>query len=286
MDLVTVNGSNDDFNLSSTIWGKCPIKGIREGRIPGVILGGLNSFATFNKTPATTEGNWAAAAGYAQFSGTGGAITAPALSAATGAGLPSPGITIGSDDDAEGVSLRTLSVPFAINRAAQDFWFECRIKKSSIADTIAEVFVGLLENVALTSTVPITNTAATLSDNNMVGFYSTESDGDHAQFTYKANGVTAVAISETEVTFVADTYTKLGFRFIRRGDKNGAYCLNAYQDGVKLASYKQIPDSNGTDFPTDVAMGLCVAIRNAAGSSPGTATLQWWQAAQLYAPLL
>ena len=286
MDLITVNGANDDFNLSSTVWGKCPIKGLREGRIPGVIVGGLNEFAQFNITPATTEGNWTAQGGYSQFSGTGGTITAPAATAATAAGLPSPGITVGSDDDNEGVGLRTTSVPFMINRANQAFWFECRVKKSTVANTTLEMFVGLMMNAALTATVPITTTAATLADTNLVGFYSTESNGDAASTTYKSNGVTAVVVGADEVTFVADTYTKLGMRYIPTGDKKGSYYLNFYQDGTLLSSSKQIDTGNGADFPTDVAMGLVFATRNAAGSSPGTATLQWWQAAQLYAPLL
>lgn len=278
------NGSDTESKYSDSIWGNCPVNSLRENKIANGVLF-EDDFSSFNKTPATTEGNWGAGRNYAQFSSTGGFITAPALSAATGAGVPSDGITIGSDDDNEGVGIRSLSVPFAINRAAYAFWFECRLKKSSIANTIAEIFVGLLENVALTAVIPITATAATLSDNNMVGFYSTESAGSTANTVYKANGVSTVTVGSAEVTFVADTYTKLGMKYTRSGDRYGAYILSFYQDGVRLASYKQIPDSNGTDFPTDVAMGPVVAIRNAAGSSPGNMTLQKWRFAQLYNPV-
>lgn len=285
VEAIGWEGPNTNQGVGSpSIWGRCPWNAIMAKKVGGVAF--YDDFHNFNITPATTEGNWSGSAGgYAQFSGTGGFITAPALSAATKAGIPTSGITIGSDDDNEGVGIRTLSVPFSLNRASQKFWFEACIKKSSIANTIAEFFIGLLENVALTAVVPITTTAATLSDNNMVGIYSTESAGSTANTTYKANGVTAVTVGSAEITFVADTFTKVGMKYEPSGDKAGAYVLSFYQDGTRLASTKVLPDSNGTDFPTDVAMGPVLAIRNAAGSSPGTATIKWWKAAQLTAPL-
>jgi hypothetical protein len=142
-----------------------------------------------------------------------------------------------------------------------------------------------MEDTALTAVVPITTTAATLADKNLFGFYSTESAGANASVSYKADGVTQVNISTTEVTFVADTYTKLGIKYELTGDKDGQYILSFYQDGVRLATSKQVPTAAGTDFPNDIAMGLVLATRNAAGTSPGNATISWWRAAQLYAPL-
>lgn len=275
--------TNTADRYSGTIWANCPVAGLRDGSIPGYFF--EENFSRFNITPATTEGNWTAEGGFAQFSGTGGVITAPAATAATKAGLPVRGITIGSDDDNEGVGIRTTEVGTMINRANAALWYECQFKKSSIANTILEFFVGLLENVALTAVIPITATAATLSDHNMVGIYSTESAGSTGNSTYKANGVTAVTVGSAEFTFVADTFTNVGFKYTPTGDKAGAYCLSFYQDGVRLASTKIIPDSNGTDFPTDVAMGPVLAVRNAAGSSPGTVTIRRWRCAQLYYPL-
>lgn len=282
VETIRWGGSDTEQKPSGTIWGKCPWNAIQDGSVRGVSL--WDDFSSFNITPATTEGNWAANRGYAQFSSTGGTITAPAASAATKAGIPTSGITIGSDDDNEGVGIRSLSVPYMINRANQRFWFEACFKKSSIANTILEFFIGLMENTALTATVPITTTAATLADKNLVGVYTTESAGSTGISTYKADGVTAVTVG-TEFTFVADTFTKVGMMYVPSGDKDGAYCLSFYQDGVRLASSKIIPDSSGTDFPTDVAMGPVLATRNAAGTSPGTVTVKWWKYAQLMAPL-
>lgn len=284
METYGWEGADTDQNrMSNSVWGRCPWNALRQKRVGGVAF--FEDFTSFGITPPTTEGNWMANNGWSMFSSTGGTVTAPALSAATKAGVPSNGITIGSDDDNEGVGLRTISVPFALNRANQKFWFEVCLKKSTIANTTFELFAGLMENTPCTATVPITTTAATLADKNLVGFYSTESAGSTGNTTYKADTVTAVTVGSAEVTFVADTYTKLGMKYEPYGDKAGAYILSFYQDGTRLSSTKQLPDSNGTDFPTDVALGLCIATRNAAGSSPGTATIKWIAAAQLYAPL-
>jgi len=284
VETVGWEGANTDQNTRSpSIWGRCPWNSLRTKRVGGVAI--FEDFSTLNITPPTTEGNMTFNNGWSVFTSTGGTITAPALSAATKAGVPTNGITIGSDDDNEGVGIRSLSVPFALNRANQKFWFEVCLKKSSIANTIAEVFVGLMENTACTASVPITSTAATLADKNLVGWYSTESAGSTANSTYKADGVTAVTVGSAEATFVADTFTKLGFKYEPFGDRAGSYCLSFYQDGSRCSSTKIIPDSNGTDFPTDIALGPVIAIRNAAGSSPGTATIKWLAAAQLYAPL-
>lgn len=264
---------------SPNIWHDCPWTAIKDGTIEGIAL--FDDFGSFNKTPATTEGNWAAEMGYAQFSGTGGTITA-------GTGLGGEAI-FASDDDNEGAAIRSLATPFKIIRTGKKFWFECRVKLSTIADTTFEFFVGLMENAALTATVPITTTAATLADQNLVGFYRTESDGDAINTTYKADTVTAVTVGTGEVVPAANTYMKLGMVFDPQSDNlihdptqaGTQYYLTFYNNNLRLASKKQIPSAAGTDFPNDVGLGLCLAVRNAAGSSPGNATIDWWRAAQL-----
>jgi hypothetical protein len=268
-----------DRAVSPNIWGDCPWSQIVEGIVPGVYF--FDDFASFPKTPATTEGNWSQ---YAQFSSTGGAITA-------GTGQGGEAI-FGSDDDNEGASIRTLATPFKIirNGSQGKFWFECRVKLSTVADTTFEFFVGLMEDAALTATVPITATAATLADQNLVGFYRTESDGDAINTTYKANGVTAVTVGTGEVVPAASTYMKLGMKFEPAADplipdptlaNANKFVLSFYLNNLRLTSTKQIPSAAGTDFPNDVGLGLVLAVRNAAGSSPGTATIDWWRAAQL-----
>lgn len=278
---VMYMGTNTDLTLSGSIWGNCPLAGLRTKRIKGTLL--EFDFSSFNPTIPTTAGNWAADHGLEFMSSGTGALTVPALSAATASGVPVPGMTLGAASDNGNMSFRTVSCPFAMNRLSGQFWYEIRLKKSTIANTTFEIFAGLLEDITLTAIVPITTTAATLSDNNLVGIYSTESAGASGNSTYKANGVTAVTVQSAGFTFVADTFTNLGMRMTPSGDKDGSFIWSWYQDGVRLATSKQLPASgNGTDTPNDVALGLVFALRNAAGSSPGTCTIQSLRAAQVY----
>ena len=273
-------GTTDDTNRtwSPNIWEDCPWLDLVEGNVAGVYF--FDDFESFPKTPPTTEGNWGR---YAAFSDTGGTMTA-----GTGQGGE---LAIGSDGDNEGASLRTLAVPYKIIRTAKKFWFEARVKSSTIADTKHGFFLGLLENVALTATLPIA-AAGTLSDNNFVGFHRLEGDGDQIDTVYKADGVTQVTVQADALTtaLVADTYVKLGMVFEPAVDPSvhdvgltslGKYNLSFYANGVRLSTRKQIPSAAGTDFPNDVGLGLVFAVLNATGTTPGTSTIDWWRAAQL-----
>jgi hypothetical protein len=275
-------GSTADTNRlwSPVIWEDCPWSDLVEGNVQGVYF--FDDFLSFPITPPTTEGNWSQ---YAMFSSTGGTATA-----GTGQGGE---LTIGSDGDNEGASLRTLAVPFKIARTTKKFWFECRVKSSTITDTKHGFFIGLWENVALTATVPIA-AAGTLSDNNFCGFHRLEGDGDQIDTVYKADGVTQVSVQTdalpTASVLVADTYIKLGMVFEPDIDPMvhdvgltslGKYNLTFYANGVRLTTRKQIPSAAGTDFPNDVALGLAFAVLNATGTTPGTSTIDWWRAAQI-----
>lgn len=259
---------------SPSVWQGCPWFDIIEGVTPGVAM--YDDFTSQNITAATTEGNWAAAMGYAQFSDTGGTITA-----GTGQGGEA---VFASDGDNEGASIRTVQVPFKIARTTGRFWFEARVKPSTITDSKNGFFLGLFENVAFTAIVPIA-AAGTLTDNNFVGFHKLEADGDQIDTVYKANGVTQVTLQAdalaTGQVLVADTYIKLGMRYFPTGDPEGPFRLAFYANGVRLTTSYQMAAADGTDFPNDVGLGFAFAVLNATGTTPGSNTLDWWRAAQL-----
>ncbi len=257
---------------SPNIWYDFPWHDVQEGVRAGVAV--HEDFTSFNITPPTTEGNWAAEHGYAAFSSTGGTITA-----GTGQGGE---IVLASDGDNEGASIRSLSTPILIQRGVKLACFEARIKFSSIADTNMGAFVGLFENSAFSATVPIA-AAGTLSDNNFVGFHRLEGDGDKMDFVYKANGVTQVTSLADAVSLAADTYVKVGFRFAPLDPLSGSNYLSGYSNNLRLAFEKQIPSAAGTDFPNDVGLGMALAVLNATGSSPGTMTVDWVRWGQLLA---
>lgn len=269
-NLSTSDDTSSDF--SAAIWHDCQVEDLKNGDISGVIF--EDDFVTLPKTPATTEGNFG---GYSQFSSSGGTINA-----GTGQGGE---WVLGEATDNESVSFRTRATPFKISRASKKLWFEARIKRSTVADTTGGVYVGLMDDTALVVGVPLT-TGGALADINTVGILLPEGDGDQGQTVYKANGVTAVTVQDDALNtaLAADTYTKVGFVYepvpdIYAGTK---YLLTFFQNGRKLGTTKQIPSTDGDDFPNDVGLGLVFAIMLATGSA-FTATIDKWRCAQLLA---
>lgn len=270
--------TDSDRNPSPTIWADCPWEAIRTGFVPGAYI--WDDFVSFNKTPATTEGNWAANQGYAQFASTTGTLTS-----GTGQGGE---VVLGATEDDEGVGFRTLAVPFLLARTAKRFWFECRVKTSTVDNTKHDLFVGLLQNVALTATVPITATAGTLADTNFVGFHRLGTDGDAIDTVFKADTQTQVTVGTDAVTIAADTYVKLGIKYDPARNPfvhdptgtAGRGLVTFYANGVKLADHYQITTTAGNPFPNDIGLGLCIMLINATGTAEGTSTMDWWKAAQ------
>lgn len=262
-----------DRGRSRHIWHDCPIAVLKSDNSKGIFF--EDDFTTLPKTPATTEGNFGP---YAQFSSSGGTINA-----GTGQGGE---WVLGEATDDEGVSFRTRATPFKLARTTKKFWMEARVKRSTIADTTAGIFVGLTDDVALTAISPIA-AAGTLADLNLIGFHFTEGDGDQFSTVLRANGQTAVTVQDdaANTAMVADTYTKIGMVFEPDYDlyTGSAYLVTFFQNGRRTGttSTYQVPSADGNPFPNDVGLGLTMAILLAA-TAAFTATIDWWAAAQLY----
>jgi hypothetical protein len=280
MDAIAqYGGSNVQAGYSGTIWGDCPVDALRGGVIPGYLW--EKRFNTEPITPPTTEGNWGE---MAAFSDTGGTMTADTTEVGGG-------VAIGSDGDNEGASMRSVIVPAKIILTGGDFWFEARMLTSTVTDAKHNIFLGLMENTALTAIVPITATG-TLADKNLIGFQRPETarsvagtGGAIMNAVYKADGVTAVTVQTDAVALVAATYTNLGMKFIpKRNVGKGPGYFQWFQDGVLVAQKLWITTA-GTDMPNDINLGFVFAVLNATASSPGTSTIKHVRMAQLLTPL-
>lgn len=268
MNVTQYKGSVDRGLLSTgrspspSIWADCPALEILAGNTPGV-----HFFDDFLSGPNVAAGAEAVSGLYRGFASTSSAV-------ADGGEI---GGTLGLSGAADntGSSFRTASAPFQIARNLGKFWFEARVKTSTIANTTHGIFVGLMESTALTAIVPIT-AAGAIADVNIVGFHRLEADGDMFDTVYKANTVTQVTVQADAVTIAADTYVKLGMVFNPANN-----VLSFYANGVKLATTYTVVAAAGTDFPNDVRLGLVIAMLTATGSSPGSAEIDWWRAAQL-----
>lgn len=277
LNSATFMGADATRIPSGSIWGDCPLGTGRTNEANDV--NGFFQRIDFAQFRTTTNVN-AAFAHWQDGIGVFGSDGAP-LAAVDAVG---GGITVSSDGDNEGTSIAANFVaPFQIIQGGGALWFECRVKFSSIANTLHGDFIGLIEVVAPTAITPIT-AAGALADQNLVGFFRPEGTGAVIATVYKANGIAAVTVQTPAVVPVADTWVKLGMKFVPVGDKVGSNVLKFYADGVLLSSYKIIPSAAGTDFPNDVRLGFIATLLNATATTPGSTSYQWAQIAQLYAP--
>lgn len=260
-------GSADNGRLPSpSIWGDCPILSLLEGTIAGVYW--FDDFVRGFITPTITT--LINVDGYACFGSSGATIT---WDDATGGG-----IVLTEATDNESVSMTCEQHPFWLNSSKGKFWFEARVKVSTVAANHAFV-VGMMDTTALSAAVPVTATGA-IADMNFVGFHRPEANTTAIDASYKANGVTYGGLNAYEVnsdigTLVADTYVKLGMKFSPVDNK-----LRFYIDNIEQANTKTLGAAAGTDFPDDI--GLAPVIGQTLGASASkTITMDWWRVAQL-----
>lgn len=291
-----VAGSTDvadtDPTPSPAIWQDLNPNVIPDGEWPGVQS--FFDFDTQPKTVATTEGSYGL---FTQFAGTTGAITADPIPVAGSPGASAWSFT--STASGDGVAIRTHVAPFQLNRGLGKFYFEARVKASAITDALSEVFLGLLEDVPLTSTLPFTS-ATVLSSNNLIGFFKAGSgtgSGAVMSTAYRANGVGSgqITVGSGVVPLTAATYVKLGMKYVPSVDQFAQdpnfqglakYNVYFYVNGVRLANSVQIPvalsTASGT-FPNAAGMGFCFAYL-AKNSTPDVWSIDWYKAAQVFSP--
>lgn len=217
--------------------------------------------------------------GYKAF-GSAGATVVEAAASPGGAGL-----ALTETDDNQGASISFITNPYKISRSMGRFAMECRWKVSSITNLDGGVLVGMGEPFTGSATVPIT-AAGAVADQNLVYHRINEADGDQVDTGYKANGVTAVEVGTDQVSttnsassaLVADTYIKTGLKY-EPFSQRGNYYLTYYINGIELANAKQIPSTDGDDFPNDVNLGFFIALLCGANNDY-VLTLDWWAAYQ------
>jgi hypothetical protein len=266
MPLITHYGSGITADTSrgpsQSLWGDCPVLEIMEGSRNG--WGYHDDFDNLGTTPTITT--TIAYGKYQAFGSSGATLTDGDEIGGT--------LVFTEATDNEGVIIADRQLPFQISTAHGDLWFEARVKFSTIADTTAGAFIGLIDSATISATVPIA-AAGTLADENFVGWHRLEGDGDKMDFVYKADGVTQVTVEADAATLAADTYVKIGFRFNAKEGK-----LYHYVNGVPSQTTKTIPSAAGTDFPNDVRMGKICAMLLATGAS-FTMELDWWRCFQV-----
>lgn len=265
---------------SDTIWGRVPIDQILNGRANGIYqFDDFENFPHITTPTITTEVAIGGKLGYKAFGSSGGTLVS--------SGAQWGEMVLTETDDNQGVNIATIGLPYKIARNNAHFVSEIRLKCNNIADLDTGIFYGLVASQTLSATVPIA-AAGTLVDSNYVGFHRREGDGDQFDSCYRADDsgstVDAVSYVDTDAitsvnassgsALVADSYIRLGMSF-----NCDTFEFTWYINGLPLPTVVTVQSADGTVFPNDVAMGLCLAML-CGSNNDSIVTVDWWGAAQ------
>ncbi|MBW8002542.1 MAG: hypothetical protein FVQ80_11050 [Planctomycetes bacterium] len=150
-------------------------------------------------------------------------------------------------------------------------WMECRIKVSTIATAINQIFVGFAEEALNSEGLLLLINESSLADKDYVGFLKEYTDGDGLNTEFNTASGTNVS-NDDEATLVAGAWTKLGI-----------YCdgstVTFYVDGVALATTTTTATA---DFPDGEEMAFYLQNMCGAAGTVGTVSLDWLRIAQEY----
>lgn len=196
-----------------------------------------------------------------------------------------------TDNEDCGIKLGDASsAPFLIpanSGSIGKLWFECRIKKSTIADAKAGFFVGLADEAALAANF-IADAGNDFADNDLLGFWNDETDdstGSHVHIVTQKSGAAFDTIVDTAAELAADTYVKLGFKYdpSAPADKR----ITFYVNGLDVGTY--VGENSGdatvylgdtTNFPGGEEMAP-ICYLNMASTDDVSVYMDWWRCYQL-----
>ena len=188
----------------------------------------------------------------------------------------------GNDADNDEGILATHGPLVQVSTAApKKLWFECRIKKASIADNAMSVFVGLAfdhgDSVPLSSANTLVDNTGSPGSFSFLGFHNDAANGDAIDFMYRAEGqAQTVGIAGVAVP-VADTYVKLGFVYDPNAEN--ANKVTVYVNGTKSSTYITQTQLEAAVFPDAEPLGLLLSTKVGAAAE-SKVTLDWWRVAQ------
>jgi hypothetical protein len=144
------------------------------------------------------------------------------------------------------------------------------------------MFVGLGwdhdDGVSVAKTLCLTDDDAALGAFSFIGFHVDQADGDALDFTYKAEGQTAVVTIAGLDVIVADTYMKLGF--VYDPDAPAAKRIKVFLNNVEQSTYVTATNIATATFPDAEPMAMVWAAKVGAAAAVD-ARMDWWRCAQL-----
>lgn len=264
------SGALTEPGISPNIWSNCPWGLIDDGVIPGRIF--WDDFLNFpqHSSSQTTQL-------YSSFISTGVTIKATAQKygevefAALDAADEEALITTGGNTG-------TLAIISDTAADARQLWFECRIKKSSVADNALAIFVGLAEE-GLAAADTLVDTTGALADKDFFGFRVMHDNGEELDVAWSkaGDGVATQEIANI-ATLAADTYVKLGFIYdpLANPDKR----IRIFVNNVEYVTAVTAAQIALGSFPDGEELALLLAAKSG-GATEKKLQIDWWRLAQL-----
>ena len=195
--------------------------------------------------------------------------------------------TDGTDDDTVGITggdntMGIMKTPAIGSSSNDQFAWEARLKVSTITDGDLSVFVGIMEPGKLSNGSPLGAVGA-LADVDYIGLHITEADGDAVSIVYnEASAGTASTTAVSGTTLVADTYIRLGIKFVSRGV--GQAEIRFFIDGVDVGDAFAINIATANaDYPDATDMdSMITATSGANGADGDDVKIDWVRLAQSY----
>lgn len=264
-------GSTTGRGPSPDIWSDCPVDEYRNNPEAGMIffddlLDGIDAATNLSAAAAAALGTTGK---FGVFTGT------TANTVASDAGNSEGAAIVSTDTDNESAMIvwpKGATVAGKVKFVAgKKLWMECRIKVSTIATAINQIFVGFAEEALNAEGLLLLINEGGLADKDYVGFLKEYTDGAGLNTEFNTDGGTNVS-NDDEATLVAGAWTKLGI-----------YCdgstVTFYADGVALATTTTIAT---TDFPDGEELAFYLQNMCGAAGTVGTITLDWLRIAQEY----
>lgn len=154
-------------------------------------------------------------------------------------------------------------------------YFECRLKKASVAANALAFFVGLSE-AGLCAVETLIDDTGEVASKDLIGFQVLQDDGDGVDFMFRKAGQTKVTVLANTTNMVANTYLKLGFRYQPWAvtSKRIAHFVN----GAESGTYGTGTQIAAATFPDAEELGMLLATKVGAAAE-STLQMDWWAAA-------
>jgi len=274
MALKNSIGTATGRGLSPGLWGSCPVQELKNNPQSGHFffddfIDGITIAANTNTAAASalgTTGSWTGCT----------AATAGSTVSTLATNYQGAVVLSSTTDNEDAIICYPKGGHVAgMYKFSSDtrLWMEARIQVNSIADTIAQLFVGFAEEGLVATTTLLAINEAGIADKDYVAFYRAYADGDKldAVWNTASGGSSPVTAQADAATLVATTWTKVGM-----------YCDGTtvwfYQNGTVIGK-DLIAD---TDFPDGEEMAFYAALMCGAAGSDATMTLDWVALAQAY----